>query len=83
VTSFIKTLNTYSSKILQSQPEHYGEENHLTPAGELNPSSLVVQQPLAYLLYQLSNPGSILSHKDIFILEEKSTYIENGASMFL
>jgi hypothetical protein len=66
-----KTLKMYSSKILQSQPKHYGEENHLTLVKELNPSSLVVQQPLAYLLHQLSNPGSLLSHKDIFITGEE------------
>jgi hypothetical protein len=78
-----KTLKMYSSKNLQNQPEHYGEQNHLTPIRELNPGSLVVQQPLTYLLHQLSNPGFLLSHKDIFIIEEKSTYIENGASMFL
>jgi hypothetical protein len=55
--------------------EHYEEENHFIPVMGINPSSLVV--------HQLSNPGSLLSHKDILTIEETSTYIENWAIVFL
>jgi hypothetical protein len=71
----------YSSKLVQSQAEHYGEEKHLIPVTELNPSSLVVQP--YYTNRAILAPYSPMKIILYFVIEEKSTFIEDGASTFL